>query len=55
MRASFTPSPSSPPYPSAGVGAFLSLILFHQDLSVVAIIGLVLLIGIVKKERHHDG
>jgi multidrug efflux pump len=31
------------------VGAFLSLILFHQDLSVVAIIGLVLLIGIVKK------
>jgi multidrug efflux pump len=51
--------------PSAGVGAFLALILFHQDLSVVAIIGLVLLIGIVKKngimmvdfaleaERHH--
>ena len=35
--------------PSAGVGAFLSLIIFHQDLSVVAIIGLVLLIGIVKK------
>jgi multidrug efflux pump len=51
--------------PSAGVGAFLALILFRQDLSVVAIIGLVLLIGIVKKngimmvdfalegERHH--
>jgi multidrug efflux pump len=35
--------------PSAGVGAFLALILFRQDLSVVAIIGLVLLIGIVKK------
>jgi multidrug efflux pump len=35
--------------PSAGVGAFLALVLFHQDLSVVAIIGLVLLIGIVKK------
>jgi multidrug efflux pump len=35
--------------PSAGVGAFIALILFHQDLSVVAIIGLVLLIGIVKK------
>ena len=35
--------------PSAGVGAFLALIVFHQDLSVVAIIGLVLLIGIVKK------
>ncbi len=35
--------------PSAGVGAFLALMLFHQDLSVVAIIGIVLLIGIVKK------
>ena len=35
--------------PSAGVGAFIALSLFHQDLSVVAIIGLVLLIGIVKK------
>jgi multidrug efflux pump len=35
--------------PSAGVGAFLALILFHEDLSVVAIIGIVLLIGIVKK------
>ncbi len=35
--------------PSAGVGAFLALILFKQDLSVVAIIGIVLLIGIVKK------
>ncbi len=35
--------------PSAGVGAFLALIAFRQDLSVVAIIGVVLLIGIVKK------
>jgi multidrug efflux pump subunit AcrB len=35
--------------PSAGVGALLSLILFRQDLSVVAIIGIILLIGIVKK------
>ncbi|MEA2748695.1 MAG: multidrug efflux pump [Myxococcales bacterium] len=35
--------------PSAGVGALLALILFGQDLSVVAIIGIVLLIGIVKK------
>ncbi len=35
--------------PSAGVGAFLALIVFRQDLSVVAIIGIVLLIGIVKK------
>jgi multidrug efflux pump len=35
--------------PSAGVGAFLALLLFHQDLNMVAIIGIVLLIGIVKK------
>jgi multidrug efflux pump len=35
--------------PSACVGALMALILFHQDLSVVAIIGLVLLLGIVKK------
>jgi multidrug efflux pump len=35
--------------PSAGVGALLSLMLFGQDLSVVAIIGIILLIGIVKK------
>ncbi len=35
--------------PSAGVGAFLALLIFRQDLSGVAIIGIVLLIGIVKK------
>ena len=35
--------------PSAGVGALLALILFQQDLNVVAIIGIILLIGIVKK------
>jgi multidrug efflux pump len=35
--------------PSAGVGAALSLMLFHIDLSVIAMIGVVLLIGIVKK------
>jgi multidrug efflux pump len=35
--------------PSAGVGALLALMLFNQDLSVVAIIGIILLIGIVKK------
>jgi multidrug efflux pump len=51
--------------PSAGVGALLALRLFHQDLDVIAIIGIILLIGIVKKngimivdfaldaERHH--
>jgi multidrug efflux pump len=35
--------------PSAGVGALLALMVFKQDLSVVAIIGIILLIGIVKK------
>jgi multidrug efflux pump subunit AcrB len=35
--------------PSAGVGAFLMLMLFGYDLSVVALIGVILLIGIVKK------
>ncbi len=35
--------------PSAGVGAMLALMLFHTELSVIAIIGVILLIGIVKK------
>jgi multidrug efflux pump len=35
--------------PSAGLGALLFLILFNVDLSVIAIIGIILLIGIVKK------
>ena len=35
--------------PSAGVGALLALIMFKQDLSVMGIIGIILLIGIVKK------
>jgi len=35
--------------PSAGVGALVALILFHNDFSVIALIGIVLLIGIVKK------
>ncbi|MGA0602009.1 multidrug efflux RND transporter permease subunit [Caulobacter sp. KR2-114] len=35
--------------PSAGVGALLMLILFGQDLGVIGIIGIILLIGIVKK------
>ncbi|MBF0518062.1 MAG: efflux RND transporter permease subunit, partial [Nitrospirae bacterium] len=51
--------------PSAGVGAVLSLLLFRMDLDVIAIIGIILLIGIVKKngimmvdfalegQRHH--
>ncbi|WP_260703714.1 multidrug efflux RND transporter permease subunit [Edaphobacter flagellatus] len=52
--------------PSAGVGAILALLLFHVNLSVIALIGIILLIGIVKKnaimmidfaleaEREHD-
>jgi multidrug efflux pump len=35
--------------PSAGVGAILALMIFRSELTVVAIIGIVLLIGIVKK------
>ena len=35
--------------PSAGVGAIAALILFHLDLDVIALIGIILLIGIVKK------
>jgi len=35
--------------PSAGVGAVLALLLFRTDLSIIALIGILLLIGIVKK------
>src|SRR6185369_9934716 len=35
--------------PSAGVGAVLALLLVHTDLSLIALIGIILLIGIVKK------
>jgi multidrug efflux pump len=35
--------------PSAGVGAILALLMFHTEFSVVALIGIILLIGIVKK------
>ena len=35
--------------PSAGVGAIAALILFKEDLDVIALIGIILLIGIVKK------
>jgi multidrug efflux pump len=35
--------------PSAGVGALLALLLFRLDMSIVALIGIVLLMGIVKK------
>ncbi len=35
--------------PSAGVGALLALLVTHTDLTVIAIIGIILLIGLVKK------
>ena len=35
--------------PSAGVGALLALLLCHTELSIIAIIGIILLIGLVKK------
>jgi multidrug efflux pump len=35
--------------PSAGVGAVLALLFFHMDLSLIAVIGIILLIGLVKK------
>jgi HAE1 family hydrophobic/amphiphilic exporter-1 len=51
--------------PSAGVGALITLIAFNMDLSVIAMIGIVMLVGIVKKnaimmidfaiERRHVG
>jgi multidrug efflux pump len=35
--------------PSAGVGAFTALLIFHTEFSIIALIGVILLIGIVKK------
>jgi HAE1 family hydrophobic/amphiphilic exporter-1 len=35
--------------PSAGIGALLTLLLFRMDLSVIAMIGIIMLVGIVKK------
>ncbi len=35
--------------PSAGVGAAIALIIFHTEFSIIAMIGVILLIGIVKK------
>ena len=35
--------------PSAGVGALLALMMFHTEFSIIALIGVILLIGIVKK------
>ena len=35
--------------PSAGVGALLALMLFHMDLNIYAFVGIIMLVGIVKK------
>jgi multidrug efflux pump subunit AcrB len=35
--------------PSAGVGAVLALMIFHMDLNVIGVVGIILLIGLVKK------
>ena len=35
--------------PSAGIGAILTLMLFNMEMSVIAMIGIVMLVGIVKK------
>jgi multidrug efflux pump subunit AcrB len=35
--------------PSAGVGAVLALMIFHRDLDVISLVGIILLIGLVKK------
>ena len=35
--------------PSAGVGAVLALMIFHMDLDVISLVGIILLIGLVKK------
>ena len=49
MRATFIPLTILSTLPSAGVGALLALELCRMDFSLVALIGVVLLIGIVKK------
>jgi len=40
--------------PSAGVGALLALLITRVEFSVIALIGIILLIGIVAEECHHD-
>jgi len=39
--------------PSAGVGAFLALMMLHYDFSLIALIGVILLVA-SSEERHHD-
>ena len=49
MRAIIHPITILSTLPSAGVGALLALMLCRQDLDLISLIGIVLLIGIVKK------
>ena len=49
MRTTSTPSRSSPRFPRRASGALLALLLFHTELTIIALIGIILLIGIVKK------
>jgi len=49
MMKAGPPDNSCPPCPSAGVGALLALMLFGYDLSLVFVLGIILLMGIVKK------
>ncbi len=49
MRVTFTRSRCFPPCPPAGIGAVLALMLFNMEFSIIALIGVVLLIGVVKK------
>ncbi len=49
MRAIFIRITILSTLPSAGVGAILALLITGNDLGVVALIGIILLIGIVKK------
>jgi multidrug efflux pump len=49
MRARSTPLTIISTLPSAGLGALLTLMLFGMPLDVIGIIGILLLIGIVKK------
>ncbi len=49
VRELYSPADDSLHLPSAGVGALLFLLIFHLEFSVVALIGIILLIGIVEK------
>ena len=40
--------------PSAGVGTVLALMIFHMDLDVISLVGIVLLIGLVTKNADPD-